>query len=137
MYGAIFCFVIVALVNVVAFQKLRVYNSISEATGDILIAVFCGLLIFEIISDESDNRNIFQYEYFWLAAGMLFSAMGSAVLYTFLQELQDYYQLTCINVYGYINYTVNALLYVCLLIAFYLRRQNALVKNDTHISQLD
>ena len=122
-YGVIFSFIVFALVNLLLFQKLAIYNSISEVAGDILLAFFSGYLIYGLIKDETNERSLFAQEYFWLAAGILFSAMGSAVLYTFLDELLAYYKETKINVYGYINYTVNLLLYVCLIIAFICRRK--------------
>lgn len=123
LYGVIFSFIVFALVNLLLFQKLAVYNSISEVAGNILLAFFSGYLIFGLIKDESNERSLFAQEYFWLATGILFSAMGSAVLYTFLDELQAYKNETGINVYGYINYTVNFLLYSCLIIAFICRHK--------------
>lgn len=122
-YGVIFSFIVFALVNLLLFQKLLNYNSISEVAGDILLTFFSGYLIFGLIKDETNERSLFSHEYFWLAIGILFSAMGSALLYTFLDELQAYYNETKINVYGYINYTVNVLLYSCLIIAFICRRK--------------
>lgn len=137
LYGGIVSFIVFAFVNLFVFQKLIVYNSITEVAGDVLLAFVSIYLIFELIKDESTDRSILRQEYFWLAIGVLFSAMGSGVLYTYLDELQAYYDETKINVYGYINYTVNALLYGCLLIAFYLRRQNALIEKDSQVLQLD
>ncbi|HRI20948.1 MAG TPA: hypothetical protein PLA68_08330, partial [Panacibacter sp.] len=117
-YRAILFFIVFALINLFFFQKPFKYNSVTEVTGDILLAFFSGYLIFALLKDEQTEKSLFALEYFWFAIGILFSAMGSAVLYTFLDELEAYKKSTGINVYGYINYTVNILLYTCLIIAF-------------------
>ena len=53
--------------------------------------------------------------------------MGSAVLNVFLTELQAYADKTHINVYGYINYSVNILFCTCLIIAFYMSTDNKII----------
>ncbi|WP_153796443.1 hypothetical protein [Foetidibacter luteolus] len=111
------------LINLFFFQKLHAYNYVTEILGNLLLAAACGYLVYRIIDDDNEQQSLFTQEYFWLAIGVLFSAMGSTVLYIFLEELQEYKNKTGIKVYGYINYTVNILLYSCLLIAFICRRK--------------
>jgi hypothetical protein len=121
--GSIIVFILFSANNLLFFQGTTQYNSVTEVLGDILLAAGSGYLIFGLIKDETIEKSLFAHEYFWLAIGVLFSAMGSAVLYTFLDELLAYKKKTHINVYGYINYTVNILLYSCLIIAFLCRRK--------------
>lgn len=124
-------FIVFGMVNLLFFQKFKIYNYITEIVGDILLVFTCGFLIFQIIIDEQEERSLFTQDYFWLATGVLFSAMGSAVLYTFLNELQEYKHTTGINVYGYINYTINSLFYACLIIAFIFRRKNMKLQQNS------
>jgi hypothetical protein len=49
--------------------------------------------------------------------------LGSALLYQFSDLLGKYYEQTKINVGQYINYTLNLILYSCLIIAFICRRK--------------
>ncbi|HNP21778.1 MAG TPA: hypothetical protein PKM63_22310 [Panacibacter sp.] len=121
-YRAIAAFVVFAVLNLLFFEKTVAYNSVSDVIGGILQALFSGYLVYGIIKDETHERSLFDHEYFWLSIGVLFSAMGSAVLNVFLTELQAYADKTHINVYGYINYSVNILFCTCLIIAFICRR---------------
>lgn len=122
-YIAMLCFIVFAFSNIAFGQKPFVYNSFSDIFGNTLLTFFSGYLIFFVIRDETNDKSIFGQAYFWLALGLLFSAMGSAICNIFLDELQAYADKTKINVYGYINYTVNILLYACLIIAFICRRK--------------
>lgn len=121
-YSVIAAFVFFAVVNLLFFEKAQDYNSVSDVIGDILQALFSGYLVYGLIKDETNERSLFNLEYFWLSIGVLFSAMGSTVLNVFLTELQAYADKTHINVYGYINYSVNVLFCTCLIIAFICRR---------------
>jgi len=123
LYGTIMCFIVASLANLLFLQGPLIYNSFTEMIGDIMLAIGSGLVIFGLMKDEAEERTLFSNEYLWLSIGILFSALGSAVLYMFLDELQQYSRVTHINVYGYINYTVNILLYSCLIIAFVCRRR--------------
>ncbi len=122
-YGLFIFFIFFAFVNLLFLQGFQQYNDITEVTGDILLAINSGYLILGLIKEEDDERSLFSNEFLWLAIGLLFSALGSSVLYTFLKELQAFRDKTHINVYGYINYVVNILLYACLIIAFICRRK--------------
>lgn len=116
-------FVGLSFINLFFFQGLWIYNYYSEILGDILLALLSCYFYYSLIQEE-EFRNLFQDEYFWLATGLFFSSMGGVILYIFLNQLQSFKDKTHINVYGYINYGLNLLLYSNLIIAFICRRKN-------------
>ena len=122
-YIILIFFIGFSLVNLFFLQGLWLYNSYSETIGDIILATISCYFLYTILREEF-FRGLFQYEYFWLSTGLLFSSLGSVLLYIFLDSLQSYYTKTKINVYGCINYGVNVLLYTNLIIAFICRRRN-------------
>jgi hypothetical protein len=72
---------------------------------------------------DNEEIDLLRYDYFWLATGVLFYSLGSALLYQFSNVLGHYYQRTHINVGNYINYALNLILYSTLIIAFIWRRK--------------
>lgn len=114
-------FVLCALYNILFFQGFWQYNSYTEALGDLIVSMICFYFLFTILKDET-YINPFHDEYFWLANGLLFSSLGSALLYLFLSALQQYYLKTGTDVYGSINRIINITLYGSLIIAFVCRR---------------
>lgn len=122
-YKIIFCFFACALINLFFIQGPWVYNFYTEIAGDLIILIECCYFFYLIMAEEK-FRDLFRYEYFWLATGLIFTSFGSIVLYIFLDTLQAYYYKTNLNIYGYINYGVNLLFYTSLIIAFLCRRKN-------------
>lgn len=116
-------FFLLSLLNLFFFQGFEIYNAYTEMIGDLILAVISCYFLYRMLSVEV-YRNLFKDEYFWLAAGLLFSSLGSVILYLFLTPLQTFASATHINIYGYINYGVNLLLYINLIIAFSCRRKN-------------
>jgi len=123
-YWLMVAFSLAWLTNFIFGQGMFIYNSYTEITGDVILAFLSCYLFYRLLTQEQ-YVNLFAYEYFWLAAGLLLSALGSMLLYLFLDALQRYHDNTGINLYGYINYTVNVLLYGSLIIAFICRRKNS------------
>jgi hypothetical protein len=121
--GGMLLFVVFALCNLLFFQGPWKYNGYTEILGDLLMSVYCCYFFYRVLT-ESVYRDLFRYEYFWLANGFLFSSLGSVVLYIFLDALTMYYRHTNINIYGYINYGLNVLLYGSLIISFICRNRN-------------
>jgi hypothetical protein len=127
-YCSIVILIIFGLVNFFFLQGWNTYNYATEVLADILLAIGGGYLIFALIRDDRPELNLFSEPFFWLSTGILFNVTGSFLLYMFLNELQAYYNRTKIDVFGYINYTVNILFYGCLLIAFVCRRNKKLLE---------
>ena len=115
-------FVIFGLINLFYFQGLWIYNSISEAVGDIILAILCCYFLIILVRDPQPV-NLLKLDYFWLATGVLFFSLGSAMLYQFSYLLEVYYKKTNINIGNYINYGLNLILYITLNIAFLCRRK--------------
>ena len=113
-----FCFF-----NLLFFQGINVYNDRNEVFGDILLAIISCYFFYNLLKEEN-YRNLLKYEYFWYANGILFSSLGSVVLYLFIDYLWAFYKHTHVNIYGYINYGLNVLLYSCFIIAFICRNRN-------------
>lgn len=126
-YFSIVFLIIFGLVNLFFLQGWNTYNYATEVFADILLAIGSGYLIFALIRDDDPEMNLFSEPWFWLSIGILFNVTGSFLLYMFLNELQAYYNRTKIDVYGYINYTVNILFYGSLIIAFVCRRNKKLL----------
>jgi hypothetical protein len=115
-------FIAFGVINLFFFQGFLKYNSFSEALGDIILSVVCCYFLFTLIKNE-EHIDLLGFDYFWLANGILFYALGSALLYQFSDLLGTYYRHTKINVGEYINYTLNLILYSSLIIAFICRRK--------------
>ena len=108
--------------NLFFFQRPWIYNYYSETFADILLSIICALLIYKVLlSDE--YVNLLRLDYFWLATGVLFSSLGSALLYHFSDLLQQYNQNTGFDIGTYINFSLNTLLYISLVMSFICRRK--------------
>ncbi len=119
----VFAFLVFGFTNLFFFQGLQRYNSATEIFLDLSCVVISCLFFYRLVINDS-NKKIFQSEYFWYANGLLFYSLGAVVLYIFLDELLDYRKATGRNIYGYINYTLNALLYGSFIIAIICRNRN-------------
>ena len=115
-----FVFLVLGLANLFWGQGFWIYNSYSESAGDLILSFICCAFFLKSLRADT-YHNFFSNEYFWLANGLLFSSMGSALLYLFLEELSAYYQETRIDVYGPVNSLLNVIFYVSLIIAFICR----------------
>jgi len=113
-------FLTLGLCNLLWWQGLWTYNYYTESAGDLLLAFICCAFFLRSLRTDT-YHNFFSNEYFWLANGLLFSAMGSALLYLFLEELSAFYKETRIDVYGPVNGLLNVIFYVSLIIAFVCR----------------
>lgn len=118
----ILLFVIIGLVNLFFIQKFWKYNSYTQILGDILLVVISAYFLFLVLK-APEYKNLFGYEYFWLANGLIVSSMGSMLLYYFGESLYAYYKETKIPVYDYINSVLNVVLYGSLIISFICRRK--------------
>jgi hypothetical protein len=115
-------FAAIALINLIFFQGLWQYNSFSESAADIIIVIICCYFLFAVVKSNK-HFNLVSFNYFWLATGLLFYCLGSALLYQFSYLLRDYYEHTKIDIGTYVNYTLNLILYSCLIIAFICQRK--------------
>ncbi len=110
------------IINILFFQGMWNYNYYSETLSDLMLTVICGAFFYKVLKSE-DYIKLLQYEYFWLATGVLFSSLGSALLYHFSALLDQYHVNTGIDVGTYINFGLNTLLYLSLIISFICRRK--------------
>ena len=115
-------FLAFGLINLCWLQGLNRYNYYTEVVADLLTAVLSCYVLFRMLWGET-YVELFRNEYFWLANGLLFSSLGSILLYIFINALREYWRQRGVNVYGYINYTVNLLLYGSLIIAMLCRNR--------------
>ncbi|MBL0356520.1 MAG: hypothetical protein IPP72_06300 [Chitinophagaceae bacterium] len=115
-------FLAFGLINLFFFQGLWVYNSFSESLGDIILVLICCYFIFTLLKAR-EHIDLLRFDYFWLATGLLFYCLGSALLYQFSNLLGKYYEHTKVNIGEYINYALNLILYSSLIIAFICRRK--------------
>ncbi len=111
------------LINLIFFQGLNTYNRYTEIIYDILLGMVSCYLFYETLK-ENKYRNLFRYEYFWFANGLLVFSLASAVLSSSRPQFWAFQKHTGIKLFGYLNDTVNVLLYSCLIIAFICRKRN-------------
>jgi hypothetical protein len=116
-------FIIFGLCNILFLEGFWKYNVYTEMLLDLMTSVYVCYFFYRVIAEEA-YRNLFRYEYFWIAVGFLFSSLGSSVLYIFINSLTAYYKQTHIHIYGYINYGLNIVLYGSLIISFVCRNRN-------------
>ena len=118
---AIAVFLLFGIVNLLFYQGPSNYNNLSEVLGDIILALLCCYILFQLASGDENTPPLATLDYFWLAIGFLVSSLGSAVHYTVQQSLYKYYLATGVNVGGIINTVLNIVLFTCMIIAFYCR----------------
>ena len=118
----ILLFCIIGVVNFFLFQKFWKYNSYTQLLGDIILVGISAYFLISVLK-APEYKNLFGYEYFWLANGLIVSSMGSMLLYYFGDSLSAYYKETKIPVYDYINSVLNVVLYSSLIIGFICRRK--------------
>jgi hypothetical protein len=118
----IYFFAVFATVNLIFFQGFWRYNSFSESLVDIAVVIICCYFLLALVRDN-EHINLLSFDYFWLANGLLFYGLGSALLYNFSYLLREYYQQTKIDIGTYINYALNFILYTSFIIAFICRRK--------------
>ncbi len=116
----LYFFLVIGLINLFWFQGFWIYNSHSETVGDIMTASICCYFFYTLLTAD-EHINLLRFDYFWLATGLLFYSLGSALLYQFSGTLKDYYDQYHLNIGTYINYTLNLILYICFVIAFFFR----------------
>ncbi len=115
-------FAVLGLLNLFFFQGWQQYDSFTESLGDIMLVLICCYFFFAVLRSV-EHFNLLQYDYFWLATGLLLYCSGSALMYQFSNVLARYYLQTNLNIGEYLNYALNLLLYTCLIIAFVCRRK--------------
>lgn len=120
LHYAMYFFMIFALVNLFFFQGLWTYNSNSETLGDIMLAVICCYFFYTLLTAD-EHIDLLRLDYFWLATGLLFYSLGSALLYQFSGVLRDFYLKSHLDIGTYINYALNLILYTGFIIAFFFR----------------
>lgn len=113
-------FVLFGIINLFFFQGFWIYNSFSETLADIMLSIISCYFFYSLLT-EKQYVDLLRFDYFWLAVGVFFSSLGSALLYQFSGVLRDFYLRSKIDVGGYINYSLNLILYTCLIIAFICR----------------
>jgi hypothetical protein len=123
LYAAIVIFIAFAIVNWIFFQGLFIYDTITEVVGDIIFIITSCYFFYAVLNEET-YRNLFRYEYFWFANGLLFYALGGVVLFLFFWYIKTFGRLSQFFVYGYINDALNVLLYGSFITAFICRKMN-------------
>jgi uncharacterized membrane protein YfcA len=98
-------------------------NYYTHVLEDILLAMVCCYLLYKNLKAEKPV-DLFSYDYFWLANGLLFYSLGNITMYLFYKFLKGYYEQTHIPVGLYIINVLNVLLYGSLIVAFVCRRKN-------------
>lgn len=110
-----------AIITMFFLNGFNTYNSNAEIAYDIIIALTCCYLIFQLLRAAS-YRNLTHDEYFWLANGLLVFSLGSAVLSVGRWHLQLFQTQTGMRLSEHINDILNILLYASFIIAFICRR---------------
>ena len=115
-------FIVFAVTNLFLFEGITHYDQYTEVLGDVIQVIVCCIILYQLIKSDAYN-NLLSYEYFWLANGILFSAMGGAFLYIFPVAFSNFQKHTGINIFGILNNVLNSLLYGSMIIAFICRNQ--------------
>ena len=113
-------FIVFGIVNLFFFQGFWHYNSFSETLGDIMLSVICCYFFYTLLT-EKEYIDLLRLDFFWVATGILFYSLGSALLYHFSWALREFYNHSKIDVGTYINYGLNLILFTSLIIAFICR----------------
>jgi hypothetical protein len=122
-YAAIILFIIIWIINFLVFQGSLGYLKYAETAGDIILVVVCCYFFYWLLA-EGVYRNIFAYEFFWLANGVLVSSIGSTILYIFPELMGSYEKQTHIHLFGILNMILNLFLYSISVVAFINRNRN-------------
>jgi hypothetical protein len=121
--GTMIGFIVFVVCNSLFIQGFSNYQSYTDVTGGIIFIIISCYFFYAVLNEET-YRNLFSYEYFWFANGLLFYSLGAVVLFIFYNDISAFDEKTHSDVYGYINYSLNILLYGSLIISFICRNRN-------------
>jgi hypothetical protein len=109
-------FSIFAVVNLFFIQGTYFFNTHTHKFGTILLATFCCLYFYELITDSS-REALFKLPSFWLITGVFIFNVGE-LLYTLLADyLIELWSEKTRDLFASINQKLTWVLYFCIFIA--------------------
>lgn len=115
----IWIYPIVAGLNILYFQKIETFHSITYSLGGLLIAALCIFYFFELFQ-RSQSINLMRSPDFWICSGLLFYFACSFPIYGMANTLEKFPQFILTNLNKIFN-VLDILLYTSFTIAFLCR----------------
>lgn len=121
-------YTIVASVNLIFYQGLHQFNTLSYAFNSLLIIIFCGCFFFEVFTRQK-AENLLRNPGFWIVTGLLIFTISTLPLLglaNFITQLSQ----NSLTIFQGILRISNVLLYLLFTIAF-LCRINSIPKSTS------
>ena len=115
-------YLLLVILNMFFVQGLNeTFNTYSFLVGSFFIVVFCCCYFYESVLPENADLHLIQEPFFWICSGLLIFYLGSVIINTLFEYLRSKdLQNEGILIYGFINNSLNVILYSTFCIAFYL-----------------
>ncbi len=124
-------YIVLVILNIALIQGTQKFHSYTFLLGSFLMVVYSCFFLYESILPDSINIKLTQHPFFWVTIGLLIFYLGSVIinaLFEYLTSAALGKQGT--QIYGYINNSLNIVLYGSFIIAFILCRKNKKISSS-------
>ncbi len=103
----------------------KTFNTYTFLSGSFFIVIFCCCYFYESVLPENIDVQLGREPFFWIASGLLIFYLGSVIINALFEYLRSNdLQEQGIRIYGFINHSLNVILYSSFCVAFYLCPNN-------------
>jgi hypothetical protein len=125
-------FLILVILNMLFVQGLgNTFNTNTFLVGSFFIVIFCCCYFYEAVLPENIDLQISRQPFFWISSGLLIFYLGSLIINSLFVYLRSNdLQNEGIKIYGFINHSLNVILYSSFCVAFYLCPNNKKISSS-------
>lgn len=124
-------FILFFIYNAIWGDGLYVYQSYTSVLASFFIVIFICMFFYETILPQNSHAKLFTNPFFWIAVGLLFSKLGSVIIFAMFRFLGSIdLQNKGVVVFQTIIKSLNVILYGSFSIAFILCRNNKKISSS-------
>ena len=122
----------IVIANMLFIQGFnKTFNTYTFLLGSFFIVVFCCFFYYESVLPEQIDQQLSKQPFFWICSGLLIFYLGSVIINALFEYLRNNdLQIEGIKIYGFINHSLNVILYSSFCIAFYLCPDNKKISSS-------
>ncbi len=114
-----------SLVNYIFIQGIDRFHTYTLLFGSFFMVFFCCSYFYEWVLPEQITQNLLKQSFFWICVGLLLFYLGSVIINALFEYLRSSDMLEQgKRIYGFINKSLNIVLYSSFCISFFLCRSN-------------
>ena len=125
-------FLILVILNMLFLQGPGItFNTYTFLVGSFFIVIFCCCYFYEAVLPENIDLQISRQPFFWISSGLLIFYLGSVIINSLFEYLRNNdLQNEGTKIYGFINHSLNVILYSSFCVAFYLCPNNKKISSS-------